>query len=285
MVRGLKEEAKSELSALKVRPARSRGQNFLVDHAAIEEVFSFAEVNSKDSVVEVGPGLGALTEELYRSARQLFLVEIEPEFASQLKVRFPESKVIESDVRLIKLHTITNDKVVVVSNVPYSISTEFSMWLFRESRYISRASLLLQKEFAERLAASPGSKAYGSLTVHRARYASASLGPVISAEAFHPRPKVASRMVALDFDNPEISIGDLEEGRFEKFVQAAFSQKRKTLINSLTSSGMFEDKESARSFLGEMGIGEKARAEELEPRQFVDLALELSKKFHPYPEG
>ncbi len=264
---------RSELRELDVRPQRSRGQNFLTDHEVIGEILTFAGIPEGSPVVEVGPGLGALTFELARGYPELAVIEIESEFAARLKSTLPpHCRVIEADMRDVHVSDLFSQPAAVLSNVPYSISTDFVMWLFRERASISIASLLLQKEFAERLAASEGSRDYGSLSVFRALYASAELGPVIKPEAFHPKPKVDSQLVRLDFSSPVIRLDGLSEETFQHFVRACFSKKRKTLLNSLSASDLFEEKDAARSFLKSAQVGESVRAEEIPPGDFVRLA-------------
>ena len=135
---------------------------------------------------------------------------------------------------------------------------------------IKTASLLLQKEFAERLGANGGTRAYGSLSVLRAIYASATLGPVIPPSAFHPAPRVDSQLIRLDFTSPEIELGDLNQDKFEKFVRACFSQKRKTLSNSLTT--LFESKADATAFISSNGLEANIRAEQMPPKELLKLA-------------
>jgi len=262
-------EVASELKQLGVSPSKGRGQNFLTDKNAVREVLDFSELSGNDTVVEVGPGLGALTYELASRFPNLHLIEVEPEFGRKLKEEL-KVPVIEQDIRNVSLNELFTTKVSVISNVPYSISTDFSLWLFRESALINSASLLLQKEFAERLAANGNSRAYGSLSVLRAIYASATLGPVIPASAFHPAPRVESQLIRLDFNSPEIKLGALDQSKFEKFVKACFSQKRKTLSNSLTT--LFESKAEATAFIAENNLESNIRAEQLSPKELLRLA-------------
>jgi len=279
MARGIdrKSELKGSLSDLQVSPSQSRGQNFLHDGNAISTVINFALLSGKENLVEVGPGLGALTKELVRAFQNLTVVEVEPQFAENLRKTLPPTcKVIEQDVLMLRLSDLSPDKFTVISNVPYSISTDFSLWLFENSASITRASLLLQREFAERLGAEIGTRNYGSLTVLRARYASAELGPVIAPTAFHPQPRVDSRLISLDFLRPEIDLAGLDSALFEEFVRACFRQKRKTIINNLSNSKFFETKAQVKEFLAENSLPETIRAEEISPQLFVQLCSSYS---------
>ncbi len=267
----MKKSVSQDLQKLGVSPSKARGQNFLTDPGAVREVLNFADVLPTDTVVEVGPGLGAITYELDLRCSRLVLIEVEKEFSRTLSEKLGV-KVIESDVRNVSLKEHFSSPIVVVSNVPYSISTDFCFWLFREHRLLRSASLLLQREFAERLGASEGSRAYGSLSVLRSIYCSAELGPVIRPEAFFPPPKVDSQLVRLNFDSPVITLGEMPQEEFERFVRAAFSQKRKTLSNSLGSSSIFENKKDATMFLDNLALSPTARAEELSPSEYLRLA-------------
>jgi 16S rRNA (adenine1518-N6/adenine1519-N6)-dimethyltransferase len=274
-----KQGARELLSRVKVSPSQARGQNFLHDPAAVREVLNFAAIKAGELLLEIGPGLGALTEHLASISPTLRVVEIEGEFAERLRKTLPASAtVIEGDILNLSLSEITQIPLTLISNVPYSISTELSLWLFKNCSLVKRASLLLQREFAERLAAAPHTRAYGSLTVLRARYCQAELGPIIGPEAFHPRPKVESRLIALDFRAPEIRLDGVSEERFEEFVRTAFRQKRKTLINNLWNSSFFSSKEEVRDFLARNSLSETARAEEISPERFVELVKLLPGK-------
>jgi len=259
----------NELKQLGVLPSKGKGQNFLTDKNVVREVLDFAEIGPKETVIEVGPGLGALTYELASIFPKLHLIEVEAEFSRKFKEEL-SLPVIEKDIREVLLKDYFSEKVCVISNVPYSISTDFSLWLFRECALIKSASLLLQKEFAQRLGASGNSRAYGSLSVLRAIYASATLGPIIPPSAFHPAPRVDSQLIRLDFTTPEITLGELSQEKFEKFIRACFSQKRKTLSNSLTT--LFDSKAEASAFISKNGLEANIRAEQLAPKELLRLA-------------
>jgi 16S rRNA (adenine1518-N6/adenine1519-N6)-dimethyltransferase len=257
------------LKRLGVTPSKGRGQNFLIDASAIATVLEFAHVSRSENVVEVGPGLGAISDGLRTD--KLTLIELEPLFAEELKKRGFKD-VIQGNALEVDLATL-GPEITLVSNVPYSISTDFTMWLFRNSRSLKRASLLFQREFSARLAAEPGSRSYNSLTVLRARYCTAELGPVIPRQAFYPEPAVESQLIALDFTSAEIQLGELCADDFEKFVRTAFSQKRKTLSNTLLP--LFNSKEEIYRFLEQNGLSRTTRAEEIPPQGFVELSRKL----------
>ena len=268
----MRAEVERRLRELGVDPRKSRGQNFLVDPGAADEIIRFAAVTREEDVIEIGPGLGVLTEQLAKTARSVTAFEIEPAFCAGLRKLLSGVEVLEGNVLS---RMLSGPKKVLVSNVPYSISSDVSQWIFREHRHISRASLLLQKEFAERLAADPGSRAYGSLTVLRSRFAKATLGAVIPGDRFVPETKVESRLVRLDLFEEPINVGVPEE-IFERTVGAAFQHKRKTIVNSVRMAGLFPDREIAQMALIAAGIDPSTRAETLALESFIRLAREAA---------
>lgn len=259
---------RERLRRLGVAPKKHRGQNFLFETSAIQQILRFANVDSTEQVLEIGPGLGVLTDSLRHVAKSLAVVEIEPIFADALNALYPTLQIIRSDIRKIELTELSAEKFVIVSNVPYSISTDVVLWLFRERTHVKRASLLFQREFAERLASGPGSRAYGSLSVLRELYAQAELGEVIPGSAFCPKANVESRLIGLRFRDHPLLEG-LPVTEFETFVRAAFSKRRKTLLNSLQA--VVSDKKELQRVLESCGIDPSRRAETLSLAEFVGL--------------
>lgn len=259
-----------------VVPKKSRGQNFLVDVACVRDVIEFSEVSADDIVLEIGPGLGAITSDLLSTGCDYYCVDIQKEFCEVIKNRFPslnESRVICQDILKFDLATIhpVGKKVVVVSNVPYSISSQVIQWIVANKEHISRASLLLQKEFAQRVSARPCSKAYGSLTVHVSLWCETALGRIISGDAFYPVADVESRLLRLiPRQAPLCDI--LDEAIFERLVRDAFSGRRKTIANTLSKSVFFESKTDATQFLLANNIEQSRRAETLSVEEYAKLA-------------
>lgn len=269
---------KNKLERLGVRPRKSRGQNFLIDPFVPKAICEFAQLTPEQHpavqpVVEIGPGLGALTAEL-AFVPKLHLIEIETAFAAELRLKFPHAHLVEADVRQVCFSELGTD-LVVVGNLPYSLSTEIVLHILKQWQVLNRAVFLLQREFAERLAAGPGGRDYGRLSVMRSLFAHAKLGPILGPELFHPRPAVDSQLIELNFfDNPLIEEGKLNG--VERVVQAAFSQRRKTILNSLKGSGMYK-LENVRDSLQILGIAATQRAETIAPLKYVELADLLSK--------
>ena len=268
---------RERLEELGVSPRKSRGQNFLCDRNTIDRIVNFAHVEENDTVIEIGPGLGAISEHLFAKAGSYAAIELEPHFQRHILESLEgllESRVINADVRYVELPLsgIVDPPYVVVSNVPYSVSTDVTLWLIRFRSQIKRASLLLQREFAERLAASPGGKEYGSLTVLRTLYADARLGPTVPGTVFLPPADVESRLLELTMlSEPRFPVPSQE--LFERVVRAGFSTRRKTLHNAI-ASGLGIEKAESQAMLLRAGIDPSRRAETLSLEEFCKLSWE-----------
>lgn len=274
-------EVRQQLRDLAVTPSKRRGQNFLHDQSVIEELVEFARVSEQDNVVEIGPGLGALSSAIWRRCKNSFYVEIDSSLALELVDKLSgiePHRVLNRDIRSLSgvelFEKFGGNKFVVISNVPYSISTEVVLWILENRQYISRASLLFQKEFAERLASPPGSRDYGSLTVFRSLYANARLGLVVPGDRFFPTTKVDSQAIELQIlASPRVEVDDLSF--FEQVVRASFGSRRKTLLNSLGRSELSPDKTELSDLLQSIAIDPSRRAETLTLEEFVTLAKKL----------
>lgn len=264
------------LSELEVSPRKSRGQNFLYNPGSIEKIIKFANIEvGKDNILELGPGLGALTESLIRLAKNYYLIELEDKFAQYLKtsiVGLSDNNVFIGDGRefVIKENIPKNMlPVIFVSNVPYSISSDVVLWIIQNRKYIKRASLLLQREFAERIAAKSGTKEYGSLSVLTRLYSDIALGPIVSGGCFFPKAEVESRMLELKIlEQPRFVV---EQEIFEKVVRSSFGKRRKTILNSLAASCLFGEKIDIEKWLDKAEILAGVRAEDLELADFAKL--------------
>jgi len=267
-----KERQKDTLKKLEVRPSKERGQNFLIRPDVIDAIVSFAQAPVSGHIVEIGPGTGALTEKL-ATAQKLSLIEIEPKFCQLLSQRFPHVTIINQDARTTDFSQL-GEELFVFGNIPYVFSTEILFQLIRWRRVISRAVLMVQREFAERVAAAPGGREYGSLSVAVQVHADVELGPIVSGDSFHPPTAVESQLMKLSFlETPRVDLHDPEH--FERVVRAAFSQRRKKVINSLLSSGRWS-KHSIIEGLAAAGLSPDIRAEQIHIAQFALLAQALA---------
>ena len=276
-----KSSSKRELEKLNIHPSKRLGQNFIIDETYLYKILEFADISSGDYVLEIGPGLGALTRLLVKASSNVVAIEIDPRLCEHLREdrALVEADVKCADVLKLSLQELSKELAVseftVVSNVPYIFSSELCLWLFSQRAYIKHASLLLQREFAMRLAAEHGSRTYGSLSVLCRLYMGTELGCVIPGSAFFPATKVESMLIRLTSRTKPAEVIDNMTG-FEKVVRAAFSHRRKTLCNSLFDTGHWA-KDEIRDAIKKCALREDIRAEMLELRDFANLyrCLEL----------
>jgi 16S rRNA (adenine1518-N6/adenine1519-N6)-dimethyltransferase len=272
------------LNLLDVKPSKRRGQNFLSSsHDARRLVFD-ANITKDDIVLEVGPGLGSLTEAILELGVKVHVVEIEEKFSNYLKEKFSKYgdlfSVHISDFREFEPSLILdslgknedNDqkRFVLVSNVPYIFSTEMLLWIIKNRSYFKSSSLLFQKEFSERVIAKHGSKTYGSLSVLTQFYFELRNGIEISGDAFFPRAEILSKQIHLIPSSKNLDRIDNYDA-FHEFVRACFSTRRKMLTNTLLNKGYFKNREEAEGILDNSNIPLKARAEDLDMEQFIKL--------------
>jgi 16S rRNA (adenine1518-N6/adenine1519-N6)-dimethyltransferase len=278
-----KSKVSKTLNRLDFKPKKSRGQNFLLDEGISREIVAQAKITELDAVVEIGPGLGAITKYILDRSENVLAIEIDPKLALEVETRYPKlkGKILCRDIRDISGKELSEllgvKKFIFISNVPYSISTEVVLWCIENRDYISKAVLLLQKEFAERIAASPGVREGGSLTVLRAVHADASLGLTVSGDSFLPKANVESQLLSLFFySQTKVEIENL--AIFEKVVRAGFSKRRKTLYNSFLSSNLFSGKDEILEVISASGLDFKIRAEALKFQDWVKLLNNILQK-------
>jgi 16S rRNA (adenine1518-N6/adenine1519-N6)-dimethyltransferase len=261
------------------RPTRAKpklGQHFLVDDAAAMRIVEALGDISHTTVLEIGPGRGALTSLLARRARRLIAIELDRVLAAQLRMNFgltPNVEIIEGDVLAIDFHTIFGQKpgltrpgmepapqaVRVVGNLPYFITSDILFRLFSYRQYFETIVLLVQREVAERLVASPGKSEYGVLSATTQLYARAENLFTLAPDSFSPPPKVYSSVVRLTMA-PRIDELRVPEDALIQFLRLAFGQKRKTLWNNLKSD---YDPAILRVALAQAGVKPTVRAEAL----------------------
>lgn len=263
---------KDTLKDLSVRPTKGRGQNFLIRPEVTESIAQFGELQPGRHIVEIGPGTGALTTFLAPLAGTFTLIELEPSFCEHLRQAFPQAQVINSDVRSVDFSEL-GSKLCVYGNIPYVFSTDIVFQLIKYRESIEQVVLMTQREFAERLAAAPGGRDYGSISVAVQLFADIELGPIVPGTAFHPPTEVESQVLRMRFlPRPRVDVGDPQH--FERVVRCAFAQRRKKLINSIISRGIWT-KETVLPALSRAGISPDVRPEQLSIEQFAALAREL----------
>jgi len=270
-------DAAAVLKRFHIRADKSLGQNFLQDTSALENIALAAEIEEDDCVLEIGPGLGSLTRYLAISAKEVTAIELDPDMLPPLKaVLKPHQnvRVVHGDILKTAIsEIILKPEYLVVANIPYYITSAVIRHLLESNPKPRRMVLTIQKEVAERICAKAGDLSLLALSVQV--YGKPSIAAVIPAAAFHPAPKVDSAILRIDiYDQPMIPIELLET--FFKLIKAGFSQKRKTLRNSL-SSGLHIATTESEALLTSTGINFMRRAETLSIDEWNGLCKILKK--------
>ena len=256
---------------------RALGQHFLRDVGIARAIVDVVAPSKSDLVVEIGPGQGALTGELARRAGRVIALEVDRALAADLRARIRDVEIIDADARTWDYGLLSappGGRVLVVGNLPYSVAKPILMSLVSARRAIDEMALMLQREVAERLAAPPGGKTYGSLSVLTQLYCDVRLALRVPPGAFRPPPQVESAVVHLRvLSGPRVQVAD--ERRFHAIVRAAFAQRRKTLANALAGGlGLATDR--VRHGLEAAGIDPGRRAETLTIHEFAEVVARLS---------
>jgi len=294
-------ETRKSLKEEKLAPKKQLGQNFLVHKATAEAVSRCGKISSDDIIIEVGVGLGALTHPIAAQADQVIGLEIDSGL-----VRFHKEKNdLPDNVSLLHTDILKTDfdelqqlsqgrPLKIMANLPYSISNPFLFKLIEHQDKMAWATVMFQKEVADRLTASPGTKQYGIPTVLLKSCATIKSLITLKPAEFHPRPKIDSVVVRIEFCDPEQVAGrTYDRALFQKIVRAAFSQRRKTLLNTLTAGGFFRtlaagdkklEKQLTKDAIIIADIVPGVRAEVLELEQFIDLTLAFSSKLKTDPQ-
>ena len=273
----LREETIAILNKYGLRANKKLGQNFLINESIIYDIVKKANVTKEDVVIEIGPGLGSLTKELINNAKKVIAIELDPNMIDILKSRFgifDNFEVIYGDVLKIDLEELIKgyDSVKVVANLPYYITTPIIMKLLADKLKIKSITVMVQKEVGERICATHKDKEYGAITVSVQYYSEPQIIIDVPKENFLPAPEVDSCVIRLDMrEKPLVSLKD--EKLFFRLVKGAFTQRRKTINNSLTCSG--KSKEEIIVALNKLGIDSKLRAENLSIQQYADIANTL----------
>ena len=263
-----KKRVKDTLRELGVKPSKERGQNFAIAGEVIDGIVRFGNPSEGENLIEIGPGLGALTKSLAPFG-PLTLIELEEEFCKQLAAEYPDAKIINSDVRKVDFSELGED-LTVYGNLPYVFSTDIIFHLIDNRASVSRAILLLQREFAERVASEPCRRSYGMLSVMTQLWCETRLGPIFAGDCFHPPAKVESRVLELTFSKePRVPIEDFDW--FRRIAKFSFAQKRRTIRNNLLAANIVSA-EILDEILEEAAIEPKRRAETFTLEEFQKLA-------------
>ncbi|WP_085993747.1 16S rRNA (adenine(1518)-N(6)/adenine(1519)-N(6))-dimethyltransferase RsmA [Oceanobacillus senegalensis] len=260
---------------------KSLGQNFLIDVNVLRNIIKHAGIDKQAGVIEIGPGIGALTEQLAIHADKVVAFEIDQRLLPILKdtlhgynnFELIHQDILKADVvQVIRKHFTKEQNIHVVANLPYYITTPILMKLVRDKLPVSSITVMIQKEVAERMAAQPNTKSYGSLTIALQYYTEAEVAMPVPKSVFMPQPNVDSAILKLEMrERPPVHVED--EDFFFNIVKASFAQRRKTLQNNLKS--YFKDrydKDVIHNVLEKSGIDGKRRGESLDIGEFARLA-------------
>ena len=262
------------------------GQNFLIDSNILDRIADCAGVTSEDCVLEIGPGIGSLTQVLAERARRVIAVEIDRTLIpilEQTLADYDNVEILNQDILKTDIDAIIREKndgraIKVVANLPYYITTPILMDLLEKERHVESITVMVQKEVAERMQAAPGEKEYGALSVAVQYYCDAHLDMIVQPSCFMPRPKVASAVITLKV-LPARKVAASDEALFFHLVKCAFGQRRKTLLNSLfNQGGLGLSKEDLSEILRSLGWDDRIRGEKLSLAEFAALTDAIATK-------
>lgn len=255
------------------------GQNFLIDSNILENIVKAADVTKDDCVLEIGPGIGTMTQYLAESARQVIAVEIDNALIPILQDTLSEYDnvtIIHQDILKVDINKLVQEKnngkpIKVVANLPYYITTPIIMGLFESRVPLESITIMVQKEVADRMQVGPGTKDYGALSLAVQYYANPEIMMYVPPTCFMPKPNVGSAVIKLvRYEKPPVEVRD-EHFMFQ-VIRAAFNQRRKTLVNSLGNAGLNNvTKETVSKVLDEMNLSQTIRGEALTLEQFAQL--------------
>lgn len=260
------------------------GQNFLIDNHVLEKIVRVANITKDDFVLEIGPGIGTLTQLLCENAREVLAVEIDKKLIpilGETLAAYDNVTVLNEDILKLDISSIVkeyndNRPIKVVANLPYYITTPIIMDLFEKHIPLSGVTIMIQKEVADRIKAEPGSKEYGALSLAVSYYAHAYVAANVPPNCFMPRPNVGSAVIYLTpHEKPPYEVEN--ESLLFSLIRASFNQRRKTLVNGINNyEGLSFNKEDILKALETLGISKDIRGEALTLEQFILISNHLS---------
>lgn len=276
------EETRFIMKKYNIKANKNLGQNFLINEEVVKNIVGCSNIEKEDLVIEIGPGLGTLTKYLLEKAGKVICIELDTKMLQILEDRFSlynNFELINNDVLKVDLKNIIEKEkakgkiknVKIVANLPYYITTPIIMKLLEEELELESITVMIQKEVADRLIALPGQKNTGAITYSVYYYASSEAIMEVPNSSFIPEPEVTSKVIKLNIRKEPIVTPKDKEKMF-KIIKFAFMQKRKTLLNSLTNNGVFENKQKGTEILNSLGIKENVRPEELTLEQFEKIS-------------
>ena len=273
------EETKFILKKYNITASKRLGQNFLIDDNTIESIVEIAKTNKEDLVIEIGPGLGTLTSKLLENAGKVIAIELDEKMIKILEDRFKFYNnfiLLNEDVLKVDLQKLINQNkgelknVKIIANLPYYITTPIIMKLLENKLDIESITVMVQKEVADRITATPGDKLSGAITYSVDYYAEATSEIFVDKNSFIPAPEVDSEVIKLKIrKEPKVKVKD--EKLFFDIIKASFMQRRKTLLNGLMNSKLFNSKEEILEIFSKMNLDPQIRGEKLTIEQFAEL--------------
>ena len=262
------------------------GQNFLIDTHVLEKIIAASQITKEDFVLEIGPGIGTMTQYLAEYAREVAAVEIDNTLIPILKdtlkdwdnVTVINDDILKVDIRKLALERNGGKPIKVVANLPYYITTPIIMGLFENQVPVDSITIMVQKEVADRMQVGPGTKDYGALSLAVQYYAKPEIVANVPPNCFMPRPKVGSAVIRLErYEKPPVEVSN--EKLMFRIIRASFNQRRKTLVNGLKNSQELSySREEIEEVLNECGIPLNIRGEALTLAEFASLANAFDKK-------
>lgn len=281
------EETRFIMKKYQIKANKSLGQNFLISQEVVNAIVDSSEITKEDLVIEIGPGLGTLTKELLEQAGKVVCIELDPKMVTILKDRFglyDNFELLHEDVLKVELKKLiakqkeinhcTNAKIV--ANLPYYITTPIIMKLLEEELDLDSITVMIQKEVADRLIATPGDKNTGAITYAVYYYAKSKPVMIVPNDSFIPEPEVTSEVIQLKIRKEKFLEIENKKVLF-KIIKCAFMQRRKTLLNSLVNAQIFETKQEGTTLLKSLDINPGIRPEKLTIEEFVKIANAIDK--------
>ena len=281
------DETKLIMKKYNIKANKSLGQNFLISNEVVENIINCSQIEDEDMVIEIGPGLGVLTKYLLQKAKKVICIELDPKMIRILKDRFESQtnlEIINGDVLKVNLKEIIDNnkkelgikKVKIVANLPYYITTPIIMKLLEEKLDIDSITVMIQKEVADRLIETPGGKNTGAITHTVYYYCKSEKIMEVPNNSFIPEPEVTSEVIRMNLrEKPAV---DIENSKVMfMIIKSAFMQRRKTLLNALTNTKVFINKNKGMEILKKLNLDENIRAENLTLQDFANIANEIIK--------